>query len=70
MILSFVKSIVNQSFIEGIVPKSWKSAQIEPLLEKPSLDHNVASSKSPISKLPVLSKLAERLVLNSHELSK
>ena len=28
MILPFVKSMVNQSFSEGIVPKSWKSAQI------------------------------------------
>ena len=44
MILPFVKSMVNQSFSEGIVPKSWKSAQITPLLKKPSLDHNVASS--------------------------
>ena len=64
MILAFVKSMVNQSFSEGIVPNSWKSAQITPLLKKPSLDHNVASSYRPISNLPVLSKLSERLVLN------
>ena len=64
MILPFVKIMVNQSFSEGIVPKSWKSAQITPLLEKPSLDHNVASSYRPISNLPVLSKLSEKLVLN------
>ena len=64
MILPFVKSMVNQSFSEGIVPKSWKSAQVTPLLKKPSLDHNVASSYRPISNLPVLSKLSERLVLS------
>ena len=64
MILPFVKSMVNQSFSEGIVPKSSKSAQITPLLKKLSLDHNVASSYRPISNLPVLSKLSERLVLN------
>ena len=64
MILPFVKSMVNQSFSEGIVPKSWKSAQVTPLLKKPSLDHNVVSSYRPISNLPVLSKLSERLVLN------
>ena len=69
-ILPFVKSMVNQSFSEGIVPKSCKSAQITPLLKKASLDHNVASSYRPISNLPVLSKLSERLVLNSHELFK
>ena len=56
--------MVNQSFFDEIVPKSWKSAQITPLLKKPSLDHNVASSYRPISNLPVLSKLSERLVLN------
>ena len=70
MILPFVKSMVNQSFSERIVPKSWKSAQVTPLLKKPSLDHNVAASYRPISNLLVLSKLSERLVLNSHELFK
>ena len=64
MILPFVKSMVNQSFSEGIVPRSWKSVQIIPLLKKSSLGHNVASSYRPISNLPVLSKLSERLVLN------
>ena len=56
--------MVNQSFSEGIVPKSWKSAQIIPLLKKSSLDHNVASSYRPISDLPVLSKISERLIFN------
>ena len=64
MILPFVKSVVNQSFSEGIVPKSQKSAQITPLLKNPSLEHGVVSSYRPISNLPVLSKLSERLVLN------
>ena len=62
MILPFVKSMVNQSFSEGIVPKSLKSASL--LVKKPSLDHNVASYYRPISNLPVLSKLSERFVLN------
>ena len=57
MISPFVKSMVNQSFFDGIVPKSWKSAQITPLLKKPSLDYNFASSYRPIFNLPVLSKL-------------
>ena len=70
MILPFVESMVNQSFSEEIVPKSWKLTQLTPLLKKPSLDHNVASSYKLISNLPVLSKLSERLVLNSHELFK
>ena len=68
MILPFVKSMLNQSFTAGIVPKSWKSAQLTPVLKKTSLDHKVASSYRPISNLPFLSKLSEKLVLNSHEL--
>ena len=64
MFLPFVKITVNQSFSKGIVPKSWKSAQITTLLKKLSLDQNVTSSYRPISDLPVLSKLSERLVLN------
>ena len=64
MISLLVKSVVNQSFPERIVPKFWKSAQITPLLKKPSLDHNVASFYRPTSNLLFLSKLSERLVLN------
>ena len=63
-ILLFVKSMVNKFFSEGIVPNSWKTAQVTPLLNKLNLDHHVASSYRPISNLPVLSKLSERLVLN------
>ena len=55
--------MVNQSFLREL-SQSWKSAQVTPLLKKPILDHNVASSYRPISNLPVLSKLSERLVLN------
>ena len=64
MVLPFVKNMVIQSFSEGIIPKSWKSAQITPLLTKPSFEQNVDSSYRPVSNLPVLSKLSERLVLN------
>ena len=64
MFLPFLKNIVNQSFSEWTIRKSWKSAQISLLLNKPTLYHNVASSYKPISNLPVLSKLSERLVLN------
>ena len=64
MILPFVKSMINQSFSKGSVPKSWKWAQITPLLKKPGFDTTVASSYRAFSNLPVLSKLSERLVLN------
>ena len=47
-------------YFEEIVSKFWESAQITPLLKKPSFDHNVASSYRPFSDLPVLFKLSER----------
>ena len=56
--------MVNQSFSEGIVPKVLEIGSDYTTVKKPSLDHNVASSYRPISNLPVLSKLSERLVLN------
>ena len=62
-ILPFVKSMVNQSFSEGIAPMSWKSAQITPLLKGLVLITTLLHPTDP-SNLPVLSKLSERLVLN------
>ena len=67
MILPFVKSMVNQSFSEGIVPKSWKSAQLTTLLKKPSFDNNVASSYKSACFVQALRKACSQ---QSHELFK
>ncbi|GFT29518.1 hypothetical protein TNCV_2020801 [Trichonephila clavipes] len=45
-------------------PDSWKHASVIPIL-KPGKPRRAADSYRPISLLPVLSKLAERLILST-----
>ena len=55
-------NIMNLSLSTGIVPPSFKSAVVKPLLKKPGLDPEALSSYRPISNLPFLSKVLERIV--------
>lgn len=58
-----VKDILNCSYREGCLPKSWKEADIIPVpKQKPILDIN--KPLRPISLTPVLSKLGEEFVVN------
>ena len=59
---SCLMETANRSFRQGIFPTSFKTAQITPLLKKPTLDANLPSSFRPISNLTTFSKLIERLV--------
>ena len=58
-----VTEIVNSSFINGVFPNSYKNAIITPLLKKSGLDTNLKNYR-PISNLPFISKLIERIVVN------
>uniref|UniRef100_A0A8C6NV41 Reverse transcriptase domain-containing protein n=1 Tax=Nothobranchius furzeri TaxID=105023 RepID=A0A8C6NV41_NOTFU len=57
-----VLSIINASLVSGKVPAYFKNAVIHPLLKKPSLDASLHSSFKPISKLPFISKILEKVV--------
>uniref|UniRef100_A0A8C6W0R4 Reverse transcriptase domain-containing protein n=1 Tax=Nothobranchius furzeri TaxID=105023 RepID=A0A8C6W0R4_NOTFU len=57
-----VFSIINVSLVSGQVPAYFKNAVIHPLLKKPSLDPSLHSSFRPISKLPFISKILEKVV--------
>uniref|UniRef100_A0A6I8NEZ7 RNA-directed DNA polymerase n=1 Tax=Ornithorhynchus anatinus TaxID=9258 RepID=A0A6I8NEZ7_ORNAN len=68
-------SIFNHSISKGSFPSAFKHAHISPILKKPSLDPTSPSSYRPISLLPFLSKILERVIynrclefLNSHSL--
>jgi len=50
------------SLIGGHFPAVFKEAFITPIVKKPGLDTTELSSYRPISNLPVLSQLLERLV--------
>ncbi len=58
-----ILSIINSSLYNGIVPVCLKQAIIEPILKKGNLDGYDLSNYRPISKLPILSKILEKVVL-------
>ncbi len=58
------QSLLNSSLINGNVPVCFKHAVVQPLLKKPNLDCTVLSNYRPISKLPFLLKILEKVVLS------
>ena len=58
----FIVELCNRSLSAGVVPAAFKTAYITPVLKKSGLDSADVKSYRPISNLPVLSKLLERLV--------
>ena len=68
-LVPLITKIVNQSLESGIVHPSLKSAIIRPILKSPSLDHNKFESFRPVSNLPFLAKVLEKVVytrINNH----
>ncbi|KAI5085332.1 hypothetical protein C0J45_23157, partial [Silurus meridionalis] len=57
-----VLKIINSSISTGYVPKSFKLAVIHPLIKKPDLDPCQLSNYRPISNLPFISKILEKVV--------
>ncbi|GFT46861.1 probable RNA-directed DNA polymerase from transposon X-element [Trichonephila clavipes] len=57
-----ITNIVNNMLTLRYFPKSWKTAVVVPIL-KPGKNSALAESYRPISLLPVLSKLAEKIIL-------
>ena len=67
--LPTITDIINRFLVSGIVPDGMKKALVRPLLKKPSLHQNVLKNYRPVSNLPYISKLLERVVaaqLNHH----
>ena len=58
-----ITKIINTSLINGIVPDCFKSAIVKPLLKKLGLDVNDLKNFRPVSNLPFLSKILEKVVL-------
>ncbi|XP_028272710.1 uncharacterized protein LOC114443003, partial [Parambassis ranga] len=59
-----VLNIINSSLINGTVPDGFKHAVVQPLIKKPGLDISVLSNFRPISKLPFISKILEKVVFS------
>ena len=62
-IIPIATSIMNKSLSSGIVPQCFKHALVKPLLKKASLDPSCLKHYRPVSNLPFLSKVLERIVL-------
>ena len=63
-LLPFVTSVINASLSSGLFPPSFKIAVVKPLLKKPSLDSNDLKNYRPVSNMPVLSKITDRIILS------
>ena len=54
--------LINTCLSSGCVPAAFKHAVVQPLLKKPNLDPSILANFRPISQLPFLSKVLERVV--------
>ncbi len=56
--------VVNTSLLSGTFPNSLKTAVVKPLLKKRNLDSTMLSNYRPISNLPFIGKIIEKIVFN------
>ena len=61
-LLPFLTDLVDLSLKSGKFPKSLKTALVRPLLKKPSLNANEQQNYRPVSNIPYVSKLIEKVV--------
>jgi len=61
-IAPFLTELLNRSMSAGHFPVAFKEAFITPALKKSGIDVTNVQSYHPISNLPVVSKLLERIV--------
>ena len=64
-----ITRLINMSLATGEIPDSFKTALITPVLKNESLDSTEKKNYRPISNLPFVSKVAEKVAaarLNSH----
>ena len=59
-----IQVILNSCLTRGFVPASFKQAVVQPLLKKHNLDAKCPRNYRPISKLPFISKILEKVVLS------
>ena len=69
VVLPTITELVNTSLSTGVFPNDLKRALVTPRLKKPGHDISVLGNYRPVSNIPFLSKVIERVVaqqLNSH----
>lgn len=63
-----IVDLINSSLLAGCVPAAFKHAVVQPSIKKSNLDPAVLSNFRPISKLPFLSKVLEKVVYDQLKL--
>lgn len=66
-LLPIISAIVNTSLSKAEVPSNFKQAVVRPLLKKPGLDQDTFKNYRPVSNLPFLSKVLEKVVAKQLE---
>ena len=61
-LLPVLSKAIKDSLLSDCVPISLKSAAVTPLIKKPNLDKNDLKNYRPISQLPFISKVLEKIV--------
>ena len=64
ILLPTITNIVNTFLTTGIVPRGLKTEIVKPLLKKPLIDKNLLKKYRPISNLPFLYKILEKVVFH------
>ena len=62
MLTPYITTIFNSSITERHFPRTWRHAIVTPLLKKAGLNESSSLSYRPVSNLPFLSKVFERIV--------
>ena len=62
-VIGHITQLINTSLSSGTVPASFKHALVKPLIKKPSLSNELMNNYRPISNLPFLSKILEKVIL-------
>uniref|UniRef100_A0A3P9I249 Reverse transcriptase domain-containing protein n=1 Tax=Oryzias latipes TaxID=8090 RepID=A0A3P9I249_ORYLA len=61
-LLPLITAIIHSSLSSGTVPSLFKMAAVKPILKKPGSDPNLFNNLRPISNLPFISKILEKIV--------
>ena len=63
-LVPLITHITNESLMSGTVPIQFKQAIVVPILKKHGLDCNILKNFRPVSNLPFVSKVLEKVVLS------
>ena len=64
ILIPVIPLLINTALLKGTPPKPLKCAAVKPFMKQRGLDPNVVKNYRPVSKLPYLSKLSERVVVD------